>query len=91
VGAGSLTATYRSEALPNNPLELTVGAGSATLIIPQEVGIRLEYNLGLGKIVVDGNSLTGQGLYTTENYQQATTKLSLKAEVGLGQLAIERQ
>jgi predicted membrane protein len=92
VGAGSLDITLRINSIPET-INLEVGAGEISLTLPENVGILVSYNLGVGSIKLDDTSIDGVGKetnYKSANYDTATKKVLVTASVGVGELTIDR-
>lgn len=93
VGAGSLDITFDESAVPET-MDLNVGAGEVNLTIPENVGILVSYNLGVGSIQLDDTSIDGIGKetnYKSSNYDTAEKKILITASVGVGELTINRK
>lgn len=93
VGAGSLDITFNDSAIPET-MDMNVGAGEINLTIPENVGILVSYNLGVGSINLDETSIDGLGKetnYKSSNYDTAEQKLLITASVGVGELTIDRK
>lgn len=93
VGAGKLDLKLGVNSIPKGETKLTVGAGKMNLGLPTRVGYTLEYDLGIGKITVNGDSVTeitgGRGSYTSENFASSDIQLTLFVTVGVGSFNIE--
>lgn len=92
VGAGELEMTLGTTSVPEK-LDLEIGAGEMTIYVPESVGVSLVYNLGVGEIDFDSQSIEGlnqKGTYNTSNNDTADIKLVIDANVGVGELNIER-
>jgi len=93
VGAGSLEITLDLNAIPET-IDVNVQAGEITLTLPEDVGILVSYDLGVGSITVDETSIEGVGKetnYKSSNYDTATKKVTITASVGVGELTIDRK
>lgn len=93
VGAGSLDITLGINSVPET-INLEVGAGEISLTLPENVGILVSYNLGVGSIKLDETSIDGVGKetnYKSANYDTATKKVLITASVGVGELTIDRK
>ncbi len=86
---GSTEAVIGREALPEE-LNLKTGMGSIELILPQEANLIVNYEVGIGRLDVEGESLSGTGLFQTQP-QEDQPDLLIQAEVGIGSIRIERQ
>jgi hypothetical protein len=71
-------------------MELTIGAGDMLVKIPQTVALRIEYTVGVGNIQIDKyQSISGlgrEGTFTSDNWDTATNRIIIKADVGVGKL-----
>ena len=72
-------------------LVFEVGIGGLTIILPRDIGIRVEAEVGLGEVKVEGLSPeeddeTG---WTNSLWQQAEVNIEVKAEVGIGELTLK--
>ena len=91
VGMGSADIQITQDALPQDEVELEVGMGSLDVEVPENVGVSVEYKVGLGSVNVDNNSFKGDGTYESDNYNQAEQRIRIIAEVGTGSISISRQ
>jgi len=93
VGAGKLDLQLGVKSIPKGETKLTVGAGKTNLLLPTRVGYILEYDLGVGNITVNGDSVSeitgGRGKYISENYISSDIQLTLYVNVGVGSFNIE--
>jgi hypothetical protein len=93
VGAGSLELTLDDASIPET-MNMNVGAGEITLTIPENVGILVSYNLGVGSIKIDDTEIDGIGKetnYKSSNYDTAEKKILITTSVGVGELTIDRK
>lgn len=95
VGAGELTMELGASAIPTGGIKLEVGAGTTTLRIPATIGFKITYDVGVGNLIVDGQTLTSglsnEGTFTSENYAGATTRVEIEVKVGVGSAVIRTQ
>ena len=93
VGAGSFSATFSRYSIPTGDIYFNIGTGQMTLYIPERIGYVFEYDLGVGKINVEGQDIsdfsTGRGKYTSSNYKDADIKLNMIVNVGVGTFTIK--
>ncbi len=89
VGAGNLNITLADNAIPEN-MNIEIGAGNVTLNLPSDVGTQITYKLGVGSIkLADGISISQIGEDQTrksDNYDTATRKINIIANIGVGKL-----
>lgn len=93
VGAGKLDLEFGVKSIPKGETKLTVGAGKMNLVLPTRVGYTLEYDLGVGNITVNGDSVSeitgGRGKYTSDNFVSSDIQLTIIVVVGVGSFNIE--
>ncbi len=92
VGAGSLDITLGLASIPET-ISMEVGAGEIKLTVPEEVGIMVSYDLGVGSIQLDSTSIEGVGKntsYKSSNYDTSEKKILITVSVGVGSLVIDR-
>ena len=91
VGAGKLTIKMENESIPE-VINLDLGAGKTEILLPEDIGFRLEYNLGVGNISINGESISkvieGDSVFESENYDESDKKVIIVANVGVGALDI---
>ncbi len=88
IGAGSAEISFEETALPSGEFTVDVGAGSLVLNLPEDTGLQINYDIGLGTLEVDGENLRGEGEFTSENYLTAVNKVKMTVDLGLGSLEI---
>ncbi len=91
VGTGSADVTLGKAALPTKTMKLDVGTGEIKLVLPKDVGIKINHKVGLGNMTVDGEDLENDGSYISPNYDDAVVKLEIDATVGTGEIEISFQ
>lgn len=89
VGAGNLDVNLDQDTIQNlENTSLKVGLGNIKFKLQDAIGYRIKYKVGLGELNVDdlnvGQSFGKQGTYLTKNYEDATKKVEILVEVGLG-------
>jgi len=73
--------------------DIKVGAGKLELHIPTDVGVRIDSNVGVGSLRVNGRQHGRRGLGVDEtwesaNYSQASVRLDLRVEAGAGSIEV---
>src|SRR5690606_34058607 len=86
LGAGSATLSFAGSSLPPR-LTVDVGAGQATIKLPRTATLRIQHDIGAGRLTVDGKRLGRDGQYVAEG---SGPTVELVADVGAGSLVIER-
>jgi phage shock protein PspC (stress-responsive transcriptional regulator) len=92
LGVGDLVIDLRDTDLPPGdvPLDLDVGIGQAHVIVPDEVCVATDAEVGMGNVRVFGRDHGGVDV-DFEDQRSAdptTTRLLLNADVGLGQVQV---
>ena len=59
------------------------GVGVVNLILPRDVGVRVEADAGLGGVNAEGLNREGD-VYTNDAYGRADVTLEIRVEVGVG-------
>lgn len=90
---GELTVDLRSLELPpgTTDLQAEVGMGELTVIVPEDVTVRLDASAGLGDIEALGQRRSGFGADLEQAFIGAgEAELRLRASVGLGRVEVRR-
>lgn len=94
VGAGRLDLSFRDIAIPES-LNIQLGAGKMTVVIPENIGYELSYDLGVGRIRIDGENVgefIGQdSSFKSSNFEDAEQIIKIEANVGVGSLEINQE
>jgi phage shock protein PspC (stress-responsive transcriptional regulator) len=93
LGIGKLEVDLRDTDLPKGdvPLDLRVGIGEARLIVPENVCVATEADVGAGNVSTFGNDHGGIDV----NYEDApdapptTTRILLRGDVGVGEVRVQ--
>lgn len=90
---GSQEVDFTGMEFPDGETEVVVRLGTGTLevMIPDDVGYRIEWSVGLGSADILDESHTGFGLgntYVSENIDETEAVLVLDLEVGLGDMEV---
>lgn len=92
VGIGELVVDLRDTDLPKGdvPLDLDVGIGQARLIVPDDVCVATDADVGMGNVAVFGRDHGGIDVaYEDAPAAKATsTRLLLNADVGMGEVRV---
>jgi hypothetical protein len=64
------------------------GVGGVKLVLPRDVGVRVEAEAGLGAVEALGFNREGD-IYTNDAYGRTETTLHIKADVGVGGLELD--
>jgi len=90
VGAGDLEMSLLKNSVPKKML-IEIGAANMDITIPKETGFSVEYKVGVGDLNIDDESLVtfaSNNTYKSSNFDTATSKIEIVANVGAGSLNI---
>jgi phage shock protein PspC (stress-responsive transcriptional regulator) len=92
LGIGELEVDLRDTDLPAGdvPLEVDVGIGDVQVIVPDDVCVAADAEVGMGNVDLFGTDRGGVDVDFEDapDAKPATTRLLLKAEVGLGEVQV---
>lgn len=71
-------------------VQISAGASSLTLRVPQESGVSVDLDKGLSSQNVAGLEDRGDGLYETADYDSATKKIAIRGDIGVTSFTLER-
>jgi hypothetical protein len=91
VGTGKAEIEIGKASLPTKSFDISVGTGKILLSLPEDIGLKINHQVGLGKFSVGGTSLKDDGTYLSPNYQQAVIKLEINANVGTGEIELTQR
>jgi len=91
VGAGSCDLDFRSGVKGDCTIDLDVGVGSADIVVPKDVALRVEGDDGwFSDLDFKGLDLdeTRRNVWETDDFGQATDRLTIRADVAMGSISI---
>src|SRR5918994_2592290 len=96
IGIGSLELNLRDLDLPEGTTEVEarVDDGALTVVVPQDVSVRVDAEAENGALSIFGKDSTGEDVdrnYTQEGYEQADRHLSLELSVDTGAISVQRE
>lgn len=89
--AGDLQVDLKEGSIPEE-MSIKLTAGSLKLSLPDNIGIKVNYDLTAGSLEVGDQEFDGaseDGTYETENYDRATKTLEINIEMTAGDVTIE--
>lgn len=86
-GAGSVSIDLSGDWEADMDADIHGGLGSITLIIPDDVGVRIEVNTGLGDVNASGLRVDGD-TYTNDAYGTSDVTLDIRIDQGAGSVQI---
>ncbi len=88
-GVGNLILDFGGAWRGSARVDVMAGAGSLTLRLPEDVGVRVEVEGGLSNIQADEAFTLSDGAYVNGAYGQAETELLIELAVGVGSVRLE--
>lgn len=87
MGAGKVTLDLSGDWRQNLSADIRGGIGTATVLLPREVGVRVETSGGLGQVRADDLNREGS-VYTNDAYGDTEVTLDLRVEGGIGEIVL---
>jgi hypothetical protein len=88
MGAGEVTTDLRGNWTQSFAAKIKGGVGQATVLLPEEIGVRAYVKGGLGAVNTSGLTKDGEA-YVNEAYASATDILTLHIEGGVGEIVLK--
>jgi hypothetical protein len=92
-GVGSYSLDFAGQLHREADVDIEVGLGSLTVIVPREIGVKIYYEKSLIAHIdlPDDFSEREDDTYYSENFDSSTGKLKMHIEAGLGGVKIRRE
>jgi len=87
-GIGELTLDLDGQRTSDLSVDIDGGIGRATVILPRDVGVRLEADAGIGAISTLGLSRRG-GALVNDAYGETDATIELNIDAGIGSIAVQ--
>ena len=88
MGAGELDMDLSGDWANNVTVDIIGGVGSATIILPEKVGVLVKVERGIGEINADGFTLKGDD-YVNEAYGESDITIKVNIMAGIGGTNLE--
>lgn len=91
-GVGSYTLDFAGELRHEADVKVEVGLGSVTILIPRDIGARVQYEESwMSKVDLDRDfEEKRDGQYISDNYNTAPGRMNISVESGIGHVKIRR-
>ena len=91
-GVGSSTLDFSGDLRSEVDVDIELGFGALTLVVPPETGAQVFYDEGwMSRIDYDRDfSKDGESRYSTNNYSTARGKMNIRIDAGLGRVKLRR-
>jgi hypothetical protein len=84
-GVGDITIDLGGKWTEGFDAALALGVGQSTIILPNDVGVKIESSKGIGSADFDDFISKGNGVYVNEAYEDADVIINLKTDLGVGE------
>ena len=88
-GVGDITIDLSGDWKDSFDVDLEIGVGQSTIILPKDVGVKIKSSKGIGQSNFKGFISEGNGTYVNEAYKDADVKIIVNTELGIGQANFE--
>lgn len=90
-GVGDLTVDLSGDWNNSFDVNMDMGVGVTTLILPKDVGVKVISEKGLGVRSVEGLSLEGDGVYVNDKLGKSDVTITVNADLGIGEFEIKEE
>ncbi|HLO10695.1 MAG TPA: toast rack family protein [Pseudoneobacillus sp.] len=84
-GVGDVTVDLSGDWDESFDVDLKMGVGQSTIILPKDVGVRIKSTKGIGHADFKDLISKGNGVYVNEAYESADIKIDIRTELGIGE------
>jgi hypothetical protein len=88
-GVGDITIDLSGKWETSFEAALALGVGQSTIILPEDVGVKIESSKGIGTADFVGFISKGNGIYVNEAYENADVIIDLKTDLGVGEVVFK--
>jgi N-terminal domain of toast_rack, DUF2154/Domain of unknown function (DUF5668) len=90
MGAGELNLDLTGERKSSLSGKIEGGAGTATIRLPKDIGVRVQASGGIGSVTAQGLKRDGD-TYTNDAYGKTPASIDMSVEGGVGQIRLEME
>lgn len=88
-GVGDITVDLSGNWQESFNVDLEMGVGQSTIILPKDVGVKIKSSKGIGQSNFTGFISEGNGVYVNEAFKDADVRIIVNTELGVGQANFE--
>ena len=89
-GVGAATIDLTGDWQDSFDVKINGGVGETTVYLPENVGLRVSANTGIGSLVVNGlQREAGTDVYTNDAYGEAEVTIQLEIDGGIGEITVQ--
>jgi hypothetical protein len=90
-GVGDISIDLSGDWQESFDATLDMGVGKSTIILPSDVGVKIEASKGIGKSNLVGFISQGDGVYVNDAYEDADVIINLKTNLGVGEATFKME
>jgi len=90
-GVGDITIDLGGKWKKGFDATLEIGVGKSTIILPKDVGVKIDSSKGIGNTEFVDFISKGNGVYVNEAYEKADVIINLNTEMGIGETIFKLQ
>lgn len=84
-GVGDVMVDLSGDWQESFDVDIKMGVGQSTIILPSDVGVRIKATKGIGHANFKGFISEGNGVYVNEAYEIADVKIDVHTDLGIGE------
>ncbi len=88
-GVGDITVDLSGNWKESFDVDLEIGVGQSTIILPKDVGVKIKSSKGIGQSNFVGFISEGNGVYVNQAFKDADVKITVNTDLGVGQSNFE--
>ncbi|RSK29403.1 hypothetical protein EJF36_15085 [Bacillus sp. HMF5848] len=88
-GVGNITINLNDNWKESFKANIDAGVGNVTLILPEDVGVKITTEKGIGSMDFKGFISEGNGVYVNKAYETADVVITIDANMGVGNLTFQ--
>lgn len=90
-GVGDITVDLSGDWQKSFDVNMDMGVGVTTLIIPKDVGVKVISEKGLGIRTIEGLTSEGEGIYVNDKVDTSDVVITVHTELGVGEFEIKEE
>lgn len=92
-GVGAATLDFSGKIQSEVDVDVQVGMGVCTIILPRDVGTRIQYEESLVSRIDLARDIhtSGENQYISDNYKTASGRMNIRIDAGLGSVRVKRR
>ncbi|WP_442594725.1 toast rack family protein [Neobacillus sp. D3-1R] len=84
-GVGNVTVDLSGNWKKSFDVDLKMGVGQSTIILPKDVGVKIKSSKGIGHADFEGFISKGNGVYVNDAYEDADVIIDVETDLGIGE------